>query len=651
MKKIRYSISRVLLGVLFVSSTLLARVIIDDLHISRDIDEKRYIPIDITDQIPNDSKVVAVSAKVRNISHNKKIRVIWYKYNQKNKKAIYTQSRKKVKNGNFLYHIVNFSQIPDAGKYFVDIVIDNRLVKTKSFEIYESRSQYTLKWIKLNGKGIKLFNKKRYDEAIVVFKDAIKVLEKDDPISYKSILYTLNNMAQTYASNKNYRASKLIIKQAEKIAKNHNLLDSLDFAKTLAVKAYKNSKEFNYKKAIEFYIKSLEISDKNSKSSCKRYIIDRKKALYHIYMKQKDYDNARFIVQEIVECYKKDTQGVVWSLLAISNTYLAQKRYKIAQKYLDRVYKILKKKKKPNRYLVYQMMKTMSQLYIETERYKKATIVTNKLIKKSKKLYGTKSKATIDALKKLAQIYRGTGDIKRAKVVEKNIDKLYTKIIELKKCSQITKDEDRYLFDKVYKRYSELDIDKLSDYNIKRYIDKSHHVSLIAPLAWELIEGDRYILNLEYQGSLGLKSRYRLGVIPRFWNKRESRDPKKLINQLSKDINDIFIKSAKELGDNIKYVIPLKIFKHGSYTVGHTLLHQTGSLNSWRGNTFIYDGSDIYTITTLMNDKDLLLGEFLSSLSVESFCSKKLTKPKKEIDRVDRKLQRLNRNLKAVEER
>jgi len=647
----KYSISRVLLGVLFASSMLFARVIIDDLQISKDIDKKRYIPIDITNEIANNSKSVAVSARVRNISNDKKIRVVWYKYNQKNQKVIKSQSSKKLKNGDFLYHIVNFSQMPDVGKYFVDIVVDNRLMKTKSFEIYESRSRYTLKWIKLNANGVKLFNKKKYDEAIVVFKDAIKVLEQDDLISYKNILHTLNNMAQTYASNKNYRASKIIIKQAEKIAKNHDLLDSLGFAKTLDVRAYVSNKEFDYKKAKELYIKSLEISDKNSKSSCNRYIIDRKESLYDIYMRQKDYDNARFIVQEIVECYKKDTQGVVWSLLMISDTYLAQKRYKIAQRYLDRVYKILKKKKKPNKYLVYKMMKKISQLYIETKRYKKATIVTNKLIKKSKKLYGAKSRATIDALKKLAQIYRDTGDIKRAKVVEKNIDKLYTKIIKAKKCSQITKDEDKHLFGKVYKRYSELDIDRLSDYNIKRYIDKSHHISLIAPLAWELIESDRYILNLGYQSSVGVKSRYTLRVIPRFWNQRESRDPKKLITQLSKDINDIFIKSAKKIGDNIKYVISLKIFKHGSYTIGHTLLHQRGSLNSWRGNTFIYNGTDIYTITTLMNDKDLLLGEFLSSLSVESFCSKRFTKPKKEIDGVDRKLQELNRNLKTVEER
>jgi len=607
----------VFLSVVFASSTLFARVMIEDIHISKDIDKERYLPIDIVDEIPNDSKRLAVSARVRNLPHNKKIRVVWYEYNKKNRKVANAQSYIAPKDNNFLYHIVKFKNMIGIGRYYVDFLLDNKLLKTISFEVYESRSKYTLKWIKLNKKGVKLFNEKKYDEAIEVLKESIEVLKQDNPINYYNILLTLNNMAQTYISSKNYRASKLTIEVAEKIAKNHNLLNSLNFARTLAKKAEISLKESDYKKAIELYTKSLEISDKEPNISCKRYIIDIKKSLYSIYMRQKDYENARFAAQEVAECHNND----ILSMLMVADTYIAQKNYKIAQKYLDRVYKKLKKYKKPNRYLVYKMMSSMSQLYIDTQRYKKAKIVTNKLIKKSKKIYGTKNQHTIDALEKLARIYRETGDKKREKIVEKNIIKLYTEMIESKSCSDITTKEDSFIYKIVYKKYSELNSDILSSYHFKRYIEKKHKISLISPLGWQSKDDDIYIIHLQHRDKNGNIDRYSLREIPRFWKNDKSLNYKKLIKKISNDMDSMLRKSAKSIGDTTTQTIPLKIFKRGKYAIGHTLIHQQGKIDRWYGNTFIFDGKNIYLLSTVSGAKNLLLGEFLSSLAVKSFCS------------------------------
>jgi len=651
MRRVRYSIVGVFLGLMFVSSSLFARVIIEDVHISKDIDRKEHMPIDIVDEMPNSSKQIALSARVRNLPRDKKIRVVWYSYNDKHGKVKMRDVWIRPDDHNFLYHIIHFRELIRVGKYFVDIVVNNRLVKSKSFVTYESRSRSAIKWEKLNTKGVKLFNKHRYDEAIEIFKDANKVLKQDDSVDYRNILRTLNNMALSHLLNKNKKTSKVFLKKANSVAKDHDLLNELTFAHTLSIEASLNFREDNYKKAIEYYTKSLEISDRYPEVSCKKYIINRRDALYNTYQKQKDYDNARFILQEIIECYKKDAPIAVLRLVQISDTYMAQKRYKMAEKYLDRVYKILKREKKPNKRLIYAMMQKMSQLYIETKRYKRAKIVTDRLIKKSKELYGAKSMQTIDALQKLARIYSETDDPKRAKIVEKNIDRLYAKLIKSKSCFDMTKSDDDFLYAKVYKRYGELDSDVLSSYHIKRYIDDEHRISLISPLGWKSKDKDMYIMYLQHRDESGNNVRYTLREIPKFWKNDKSQNYKKLIQKISSDIDNMLIESIKGMGDSIMQIIPLKIYKRGRYIIGHTLTHQKGNIGRYYGNTFIFDGKNIYLLSTVTSNRDLLLGEFLSSIAMKSFCSDVSVATPKDIDGVTQKVKELERNLSNLETR
>jgi len=109
------------------------------------------------------------------------------------------------------------------------------------------------------------------------------------------------------------------------------------------------------------------------------------------------------------------------------------------------------------------------------------------------------------------------------------------------------------------------------------------------------------------------------------------------------------IESIKGTGDSSVQIIPLKIYKRGKYIIGHTLTHQKGNIGRYYGNTFIFDGKNIYLLSTVTSSRDLLLGEFLSSLAMKSFCSDVSVDSPKGIDGVTQKVKELERNLSNLE--
>jgi hypothetical protein len=79
---------------------------------------------------------------------------------------------------------------------------------------------------------------------------------------------------------------------------------------------------------------------------------------------------------------------------------------------------------------------------------------------------------------------------------------------------------------------------------------------------------------------------------------------------------------AEKSGASSERIGAPKIFHRDHYLIGHQVLRHRGNpYHHWMSMTFIWDGKGLYAFDAIMEPEDLALGEFLSELFVESFCS------------------------------
>ncbi len=190
-----------------------------------------------------------------------------------------------------------------------------------------------------------------------------------------------------------------------------------------------------------------------------------------------------------------------------------------------------------------------------------------------------------------------------------------------KNCSTFNKQSDKKIFFKVIKRYPQLTIDDIKKHKPGRYFDEKHGVSIVAPQGWNSItdEGDAILYLI--QGESVDTSRFMFKKLAKFWDEKQINEPKLIIEKAAKMIGEIFAEDAIKSADQSELVGTTKIFSYKQNTIAHFVAYRTGKKTRWESYTLIWDGKDLYLLVVMSKDDKLLLGEFFSSLAMESFCS------------------------------
>ena len=217
------------------------------------------------------------------------------------------------------------------------------------------------------------------------------------------------------------------------------------------------------------------------------------------------------------------------------------------------------------------------------------------------------------------------GMVSELSVVQKQKDRwippVATKQKIQKDCSTFNKQSDKKMFFKVLKRYPELTIDDIKKHKPGRYYDAKYGVSIVAPQGWNSItdEGDAILYLI--QGNNTETSKFMFKSLAKFWDDEQSKQPKKIIQKAARIIGEISVEEAIKDGDKTSPMGSLKLFTRGQLTIGHFVLNRIGSKARWESYTLIWEGTHLYILAVTSKENELLLGEFLSSLGMESFCS------------------------------
>jgi len=190
-------------------------------------------------------------------------------------------------------------------------------------------------------------------------------------------------------------------------------------------------------------------------------------------------------------------------------------------------------------------------------------------------------------------------------------------------CSVSNVKADREIIFNLLKLYPELTLNKVKQYKPVRYYDGNYGVSIIAPHAWHSItqEGDAILYLLK--GKESDIGKYMFRAISKGWSNKEEKEPKKLIKKIANLVTEISAQEANSNGDKITEINGVKLFLKNGNTIGHFVLHRKGKKTRWESYTLIWDGKRLYILSTMTKESELLLGEFLSALGMESFCSNK----------------------------
>ena len=189
-------------------------------------------------------------------------------------------------------------------------------------------------------------------------------------------------------------------------------------------------------------------------------------------------------------------------------------------------------------------------------------------------------------------------------------------------CSTIDPDKDKIMFFNVKRRYPELTMQEIKGLKLRRYYDRKEGINIVAPMQWKDItkEGDAILYLLG--GKDEETRKFMLRTLSRFWKKSEENNPRRIITKAAKLMEELSTEAAQKDGDRIKAVGRVKIYKKPNGLMGHFILRRRGKTNRWESYTLIWAGKKLYLLGIMSPKKELLMGEFLSALGAESFCSR-----------------------------
>jgi len=161
--------------------------------------------------------------------------------------------------------------------------------------------------------------------------------------------------------------------------------------------------------------------------------------------------------------------------------------------------------------------------------------------------------------------------------------------------------------------------------NFGLYSDPKNGIIFYLPNGWfSIVDSSDTIVYLS-QEKKNIINKYMVRKVKRFWDEDDIKNPEEFVYYSAKAMGNISIELATKSGDSAEYAGEISIFHFKSYTIAHQVIHRKGKMDRYKSSTFIWNGSDLYTLAVTTKENDLQLGEFLSSLWYMTFCDDKST--------------------------
>lgn len=322
-------------------------------------------------------------------------------------KIIEVEAKKFVKSGEWREAIKKYQEICDI----VKIDVDEKL--SKSFK-HEKLSVYEIWAQDVNKKGDVLYKAKKFEEAIDLYSESVRLIDKSDnnklKKEFKKELFKsfsdqaqkINKMGDKYMKEKKFEEASGLYAQSVNIATdagNQKLIDlftkEMDksfekFSQRINEKGDKLFKAKKFEEASELYFKSVELAKesknkkliKNFKMEFKKSIDKWAKEVNNVgdaAMKHKDFDKA-------AQCYRKSVEIIK---NANNNTLLKKynEEYKKACLNLAKEVnlegdKLYKEKKYEEAYNLYSRSVSLAEISGDTGKIKSFTKERNKALEK-----------------------------------------------------------------------------------------------------------------------------------------------------------------------------------------------------------------------------------------------------------------------------
>jgi len=253
-----------------------------------------------------------------------------------------------------------------------------------------------------------LESREEYAKAEVLLKNALLLAKESQPIAYKKIVQTLNQLSLIYAKKANFAEAYLVSKKALRVAKNHLGSEDILYAASLATQANIYTQSGQYEKALKYYEDTLHIYrykfDINNSSKVAYIYLN----IADIYKKQKKYKEAIEMVDKsidlIIELFGKKSPKLLKAYISQAELYSDISKNNIAMINYKKSIDLLKSLKSEKPREMYALYKSLTDFYIKTKNYKKAKIIAQKYLHTSEKLYSKSHPKSLAIGKKLASI-------------------------------------------------------------------------------------------------------------------------------------------------------------------------------------------------------------------------------------------------------
>ncbi len=253
-----------------------------------------------------------------------------------------------------------------------------------------------------------LESREEYTKAEVLLKNALLLAKESQPIAYKKIVQTLNQLSLIYAKKANFTEAYLVSKKALRVAKNHLRSEDILYAASLATQANIYTQSGQYEKALKYYEDTLHIYrykfDINNSSKVAYIYLN----IADIYKKQKKYKEAIEMVDKsidlIIELFGEKSPKLLKAYISQAELYSDISKNDIAMIYYKKSIDLLKSLKSEKPREMYALYKSLTDFYIKTKNYKKAKIIAQKYLQTSEKLYSKSHPKSLAIGKKLASI-------------------------------------------------------------------------------------------------------------------------------------------------------------------------------------------------------------------------------------------------------
>lgn len=285
---------------------------------------------------------------------------------------------------------------------------------------------------KLNDRVVQLHQKGRFDEAIGVAREVLKIRENTLGSNHADVAGALNNLALLYDVQGNYSESELLQKRALAIYEKTLGLNHPSLAGSLLNLASLCYKLGRYSDAEPIYKRSLAIFEKSSGPNHPNVasVINNLAELYRV---QGRFHDAEPLFKRALAISEKtfgpNHNSVTAPLTGLAAVYFDQGRFRDAEPLVKRVLAIVEKSLGPNHPNVASAHNNLAMLYAKQGRYPEAELLQRRSLIIFEKALGPNHADVARALNNLAEFIRASGRYSDAEPLFKRSLAIYAKTL------------------------------------------------------------------------------------------------------------------------------------------------------------------------------------------------------------------------------